>query len=161
VRFRSLIGLSLAGAILVGACGGDSDDDATSSTEASAEAPSADDGGAASSAEMSTIGALGLDVPDAVPADVPVPADSVVLSTVESGQAGERLDVEIGTFASREVVTAALGPYVESLENGSFSDPSGQGFVDVDGTLTQLQFFVSTTDSEDPPTRILIAVPNG
>lgn len=146
-----------AAALIAASCGSDDDDGDSGDSDAAVE-ESGESGGDAS--DVSTVSALDLGVPAAVPADFPVPGDAVLVETVEAGQSGERLDVIIGTNASSDDAIAIVQPYIEGLDDSSFSGNTGQGFVDFGGTPSAVVVFVSSSEALDPPTQITISVAN-
>ncbi len=157
MRISRTLGAVMVATMLAVSCGGDDDGDDSGDDSTSEDSSG---GGSGDAGEASTVSLLDLGVPAAVPMDFPVPGDTVLIATDEGGEAGERLDVRLGTFASRDDATAIVQPYIESLESGTWSGSSGQGFIDVGGTLSPVQVMIGTTDAEDPPTRITISVPN-
>lgn len=115
---RRMAALVLATALALAGCGNDDDSGGTSGGDTTTSADGG--GGETMAAELTTAAESGLDLPDVVPGEFPIPADAEVTRNQETDSG--LLQVFLGTQADRPSLAAAYTAWAESLD----------GFIDED-----------------------------
>jgi hypothetical protein len=143
--------LALTVSIILGlsACGG-SDGGSSDGDDSEQSVSEADE------AEVTTLSALSLDVPSGLPAEFPLPGDTVLVK-VDPVAGSDFVDVTLGTTVSRTEIEAIITPYLTALPNGRYADSAGYAFSDDQ----EISLFVHTCeDCDSPPTLITFRVPS-
>lgn len=153
MRRAVLVMVAVLAMLATGCGGGDDGDDSGSEVSSSdgGEASSSDDGGST----ITTVGALGLDLPIAVPADIPAPSTGEYVG--ENEAAAPYRAVQIGSEHDAEELRAAVRSWAGSV--GANYDESLEQAVyvaTVDGAEMGVYVWVRTTDVGDHPTLLEI-----
>lgn len=151
---RALLLVLAAG--LLSACGSD-DDDSTDDTGVADDPvvvapeaePAAEDPEPAVGAtlEMTTIGALGVDLPFPIPAEIPVPSDAVYIG--ESPTAAPYDAVQFTTDMDAELLKSELRSFADA-NNARFDEAIEQVtyIAEIDGARYNVYIWVLTSEGE-------------